>query len=293
MPYFDPLTGETVDVTAIYGGAGNLQSEDLRTRTLSLTANPLPKYRLQLNLDYVENDLRNQIGALPPPSSAVVAAFPDRFLRDASGTLILVDNRSVNFARQRSEQVRFGVSFTVPLTGSVLVPPNREAGTARRRIPPLNLQVNASHTVLLSNTTVIREGLPEVDLLEGGAIGIGGGRQRHATDFNLALTKGATGLRLSARRHGASYLITGTQAEPDLLTFDPLTTVDLKIFADLGQLFPSAKLAKDTRLTLAFDNLTNERQRVRDIAGAVPQAFQPVRRDPVGRTVMFELRKVF
>ena len=79
MPYFDPLTGETVDVTAIYGGAGNLQSEDLRTRTLSLTANPLPKYRLQLNLDYLENDLRNQIGALPPPSSAVVAAFPDRF----------------------------------------------------------------------------------------------------------------------------------------------------------------------------------------------------------------------
>ena len=76
MPYFDPLTGETVDVTAIYGGAGNLQSEDLRTRTLSLTANPLPKYRLQLNLDYVENDLRNQIGARSPRSPTVSSATP-------------------------------------------------------------------------------------------------------------------------------------------------------------------------------------------------------------------------
>lgn len=293
VTYFDPLTGQTVDVTTIYGGAGGLLPEDLRTRKLSVSASPLQKYRLQLNADYIVNDLENQIGALPPPSSSVVAAFPDRFQRDASGTLVLVDNRSVNFARQHTRSVRVGAGFSIPLTEAVIIPPNRETGAARRRIPGMTLQVNGSHTYLLESKTVIREGLPEVDLLDGGAIGIGGGRSRHATDLNLALTKGGTGVRANLRQRGVSYLTIGSAASPDLLTFRALTTFDLKAFADLGQLLPNDPLAKDTRITIAFDNLLNDRQRVTNSAGVTPQAYQPAYRDPIGRTVMVELRKVF
>jgi iron complex outermembrane recepter protein len=293
VPYFDPLTGQTVDVTTIYGGAGGLLPEELRTRTLSATANPLPKYRLQLNADYIVTDLENQIGALPPPSSAVVAAFPERFVRDSTGTLILVDNRSVNFARQLSRSLRLGASFSVPLTEAVVVPADREAGTARRRVPGLTLQVNGSHTYLLENTTVIREGLPEVDLLEGGAIGIGGGRPRHSTNFNLALTKGGTGVRASLRQRGISYLVIGSAMTPDRLIFESLTTLDIRAFADLGQLLPNNPLAKGSRLTVVFDNLFNDRQRVTNSAGSTPQAYQPAYRDPIGRTIMVELRKVF
>ena len=293
VPYFDPLTGDTVDVTVIYGGAGNLKSEDYRTRTLSWTATPLPKYRLQLNVDYLFTDVRNQIGSLPPPSTAVVLAFPDRFQRDASGTLTLVDNRTVNFARQRDQELRFGIGFTIPLTAGEVIPADRAAGTQRRRIPPLNLQVNASQTFQLESTTVIRAGLPEIDLLKGGAIGIAGGGQRLSTNVSVALTKGGSGIRMNLRRRGASYLVTGSAASPDLLTFSPLTTVDLRAFADLGQMFPKAKLMKGTRLTVSAKNLMNERQRVADAFGNVPQAYQPVRRDPVGRTLMVELRKVF
>ena len=58
-------------------------------------------------------------------------------------------------------------------------------------------------------------------------------------------------------------------------------------------MFPKAKLMKGTRLTVSAKNLMNERQRVADAFGNVPQAYQPVRRDPVGRTLMVELRKVF
>ena len=293
VAYFDPLTGQTVDVTQIYGGSPSLHNQDLRTRTLSWTATPLQKYRLQLNVDYLFSDLRNQIGALPPPSSAIVAAFPDRFQRDASGTLFLVDSRSVNFAQQRSEQLRFGAGFTIPLTASVTIPADRKAGTKARRIPPLNLQVHASYTVLLNNTLLIREGLPVIDLLAGGAVGVAGGQQRHAWDFNLALSKGGTGVRVSAQNRGVHYLATGTMAVPDLLTYHPITTVDLRAFANLGQLLPASKWAKDTRLTLAFDNVLNDRQQVRDLSGSVPQAYQPVRLDPVGRTVLLEIRKVF
>jgi hypothetical protein len=294
VPYFDPLTGDTVDVTTIYGGSRGLVPESLRTRQLSATLTPLNKYNLRLSADYLASDLDNQIGALPPPSSAVVAAFPDRFRRDASGTLILVDSSTVNFARQHTEQLRLGTNFMIQLAPGSIAPAATGAtpGT-RRRTPPLRLQVNAAQTILLESNSVIRAGLPVIDLLDGGAIGIGGGRERNGTDVSLALTRGGTGVRLSARRRGASYLVIGTTAAPDLLTFEPLTTVDLKAFADLGELFPSRGALKKTRITLAFDNIANDRQRDTNTAGETPQAYQPVRRDAVGRTILLELRKVF
>jgi len=292
VPYFDPLTGETVDVTLVYGGATTLRNEDLRSRTVSLTANPLRKYSFQFDVSYSADDLRNQLGALPPPSTAVVVAFPDRFQRDASGTLVLVDNRSVNFARQRTEQLRFGLRFAIPLTRSAPLPGKIGLGSTRRT-PPLKLQVMASHNILLKNSTIIREGLPEIDLLKGGAIGIAGGQQRHATNASIALNRGSTGLRFDVRRRGKSYLSIGTPSVPDRLTFSPLTTVDFQLFADLGQLFPGHRFTKGAKITLAFDNMTNQRQRVTNLSGETPQAYQPVRRDLIGRTFMVELRKIF
>jgi hypothetical protein len=271
-----------------------LLPESLRTRTVSATLTPWRKYNLRLTADYQANDLDNQIGALPPPSSAVAIAFPDRFVRDANGVLVLVDSSPVNFARQHTEQLRLGANFVIQLTPPATAPATPAvSGASRRRIPPLRLQVNASQTIQLEGTSIIRAGLPIVDLLEGGAIGIGGGRERNTTDFSLALTRGSSGLRLNARRRGASYLAIGTTAAPDLLTFEPITTVDLKIFSDLGELLNTQGVLKKTRVTLAFDNILNDRQRVTNSQGQTPQAYQPVRRDPLGRTIMLELRKVF
>ncbi|MGH6786861.1 MAG: hypothetical protein ACREBO_08520 [Novosphingobium sp.] len=293
VPYFDPISGETVNVTTISGGAANLDNQEQRTRTLSLTASPYKPYNLQLNADYVVTDLTNLTGALPPPSSAVVAAFPDRFQRDVNGRLVLVDNRTVNFARQHSRSLRLGGSFSLPLS-QVVAPSVAIAGQPRRRpLPRTTLQVNAAHTILLENTTTIRAGLPEVDLLQGGAIGIGGGQQRHSTDLGLALTRGGTGVRAQATWRGESFLQIGTLAAPDLLAFEPVFKLDLRVFADLGQLLPGTSLAKGTRVQISFENLTNNRQLVRNLAGITPLGYQPAYRDPIGRTVSFELRKVF
>lgn len=291
VPYFDPVTGQTVEVTTIYGGAANLDNEKYRTRSIALTLTPLKQFGLQFNAEYAVDDLRNQVSALPQPSTAVVAAFPDRFIRDSSGTLVLVDNRSVNFARQHSEVLRLGLRFTLPLTQPGPVQPRNAKGD-RRRTPALRLAFTLNHSILLQSRAVIRAGLPEVDLLKGGSIGIGGGQQRHTTRASLALTRGATGVRLEYARRGASNLATGTLALPDLLEFSALSTLDLKAFADLDGLFPKVGLPKGTKVTLAIDNLTNQRQLVTSLAGTTPQAYQPVRRDPVGRTVMLELRIV-
>lgn len=294
VPFFDPLTGETVNLTIINGGAANLRNETQRTKTISLTATPLRKYNVQLNATYLDIDVSDQIGPLPIPSAAVVVAFPDRFQRDSSGRLVLVDNRTVNFARQNNRELRVGLGFTIPL--SPATSRQSSGGSAKAatiRVPPTTLQVNASHTFLLESKSVIRDGLGTIDLLDGGAIGIGGGRQRNMSDANIALTQGGTGVRLNAIRRGVSYLRTGTVDQPDLLTFEAITKFDLRAFVDLGSKFPDFKMAKGTRITLSLENIANERQRITNSLGIVPVSFQPAYLDPVGRTVMFELRKVF
>jgi len=297
VPYFDPLNGQTVDVSLIAGGAGGLTNQVVRTRKLSLSASPLTKYRALINADYTVTDIANQIGALPPPSSAVVQAFPERFVRDGDGTLIVVDSRSVNFERQHTRQLRLGGGFTVPLREAVVLQAaarkQGEPSSPRQRIPALSLQLNASHTFVLESTTRVRAGLPVIDLLDGGAIGIGGGQGRNSSDLSLALTQGRTGIRFNMRRRGESLLIIGTETSPDLLSFSPVTTADLRLFADIGQHMPQKKWAKNFRLTMDVKNLLNSRQSVTNLAGSTPQAYQPIFRDAVGRTVAFEIRKVF
>lgn len=289
VPYFDPVRGETVPVTTIYGGGGSLRSETQRLRTLSVSASPWSRYKLQVNADYSISDTRNQFGALPLPTQAVVAAFPDRFVRDASGRLTLVDNRTVNFDRLRSRQLRLGTSFAVPLEPM----PLDANGKARAYGPRMTMQVNAAHTIVLESTSVIRAALGQVNLLSGGAIGLGGGQQRHLTTANVSVMRGPSGFRLSASRRGQSQLLYGSQAAPNRLTFQPISTFDLRAIADMGSLVPKSPFWKGARISLVVDNIGNARQRVTAANGDLPLGFQPAYRDPIGRTVALELRKVF
>lgn len=289
VPYFDPVRGETVPVTTIYGGGGALKNETQHSRTLSLSASPWSRYKLQLNADYTISDTRNQFGALPLPTPAVVQAFPDRFVRDASGRLTLVDNRTVNFDRLHARQLRLGTSFAVPLEAMPLDARSKPKAYG----PRLTLQVNAAHTIVLESTSVIRAGLGEVNLLSGGAIGIGGGQQRHLTTANVSMMRGSSGFRLSASRRGQSQLLYGSQGSPNRLTFLPISTFDLRAIADMGSLVPKSSFWKGTRISLVVDNIGNARQRVTAASGELPLGFQPAYRDPIGRTVALELRKVF
>jgi outer membrane receptor protein involved in Fe transport len=118
--------------------------------------------------------------------------------------------------------------------------------------------------VVFTDRILIRPELDPVDLLEGGAIGIASGRVRHQID--------------------------GTT---DMLRFSHVTTVNLRAFADMRRLLPESPWAKGLRLSLDVINLTNHRQSVRDRFGNTPLQYQPGYRDPIGRTVEFELRKVF
>jgi len=291
VPYFDPVRGVTSEVTTVTGGALGLRNEQRRSQAVALTLSPLPQYRSQIDAEYSEDRFLNQIGALPFPSAAVVAAFPERFVRDAAGNLTLVDSRSVNFDNQKNRQLRVGTRFTIPLEPKA--PITRDANGRRRRPAQLNLQAAASHVVVLSSKATIREGLPVVNLFEGGGLGVGGGLARHITNFNLGLFKGETGLRAEYVRRGDSKLVYGPSNNLELLNFGAFSTFDLRAVVAVGQHFPRSPALKGVRVTATVRNLFNERQSVTDRSGSTPQAFEPVRRDPIGRTFMIELRKTF
>ena len=290
--YFDPITGETVEVTTISGGAANLKNQRLRLRRLSVTAAPWTAYNLQLGSDLLITDFYNQFGALPQSSPAVVAAFPERFRRDSSGRLTLVDIRTVNFDRQHSSELRTSIGFTIPLSRTAAPRAAAPRAPGVRSVPHKpTLQVNASFTRLLTNVSTIRKALGSIDLLSGGVIGLGGGRQRNAADANVTLSDRNIGIRANLTWRGRSFLVSGTNAAPDRLAFDAYAKLDIKLYADMNRLFGASPFTRGGRITLSVDNVLNDRQQVRNSLGQVPQSFQPVYRDPLGRTIMLEIRK--
>lgn len=295
---FDPLTGETVDVVQITGGNPLALPQTTSQRRLSAILRLVPRLNLQLNAEYSDTDRRNFLASLPDSSAAVMLAFPDRFVRDANGVLTTVDLRPVNFDSEREKRFRWGFSMNAKLGGRQASASTGPAGggAPARRAPPkpsTYLQLTANHTMVFSDRIAIRPGLPPVDLIHGGAIGIGGGRLRHQADATVALTSGGLGARLGINWRGKSSLITRIGNSTDTLRFSPVLGFNLRLFAEGGRLVPHWKWAKSLRLSLDAINLTNQRQKVRDSAGSTPLQYQPGYRDPIGRTIEIELRKVF
>ncbi|PXA85113.1 TonB-dependent receptor, partial [Nostoc sp. 3335mG] len=135
---FDYRTGQTVDVTEIAGGNPDLKADSRHIEKLGLNLKPFSKLDLTLSANYIHSTIRNAIAALPSPTAAIEAAFPDRFTRDDDGDLTGIDVRPVNLYRERREELRWGVNFTQKLKTSKKVIDAfrqlRESGAFRR--PP-------------------------------------------------------------------------------------------------------------------------------------------------------------
>lgn len=155
------------------------------------------------------------------------------------------------------------------------------------------------HTWRLEDTILIRGGVPELDLLDGSATGSRGGQSRHSVELRAGVTKNGLGARINADWNSATRIRangTGGSASAQDLRFGALTTVDLRLFADLGaqrKLVTAVPFLRRSRVTLAFDNIFNQRLDVRDTAGLVPIGYQPDLLDPLGRSVRVSFRKLF
>ena len=291
---FDPLTGQTVDVTQIGGGNPFILPQNTKIWRASAIARLVPRLNLELSGEYTDTEIRDFVSTLPEASAEVMLAFPDRYVRDSNGVLTVVDLRPVNFQSEHEKRFRWGLSMNAKLGGGGQPPAPAAAGTRRAlRTPTTYLQLTANHTIVFSDKIVIRPGLDPVNLLSGGAIGIGGGRPRHQLDGTAALTSGGLGVRMGMTWRGESLLDSRVGGTVDTLRFSPVFIFNLRAFADMKRFFPTSRAARGLRLSLDVINLTNDRQKVRDSFGNTPLQYQPAYRDPLGRTIEFEIRKVF
>jgi iron complex outermembrane recepter protein len=317
---FDFVRGDTALVTQITGGNRALLPSDRRTFKLAATLKPFEKPDITFSGDYTTTQTKGGLASLPPASLASQAAFADRYVRDASGALIRVDSRAVNFARTDASQFRWGINFSQPLkTSQAQIDamraafqsrfPNGPPGAAGRgsgqRGPGggfggggpggsggrLNFAIY--HTVHLTDSVMLRDGLPIIDLLNGGAIG-SGGQPRHQVEVQAGIAKNGFGARITGDWKSATR-VTGTVAADDL-RFSDLATVNLRFFANIGQMpwaIKSAPWLRGTRISVGVNNLFDARQRVTDSAGATPISYLPGYLDPFGRTMRITIRKMF
>jgi hypothetical protein len=155
------------------------------------------------------------------------------------------------------------------------------------------LQFSLTHTLNLKDQVLIRPGVPELDYLRGDAFGSSGGRPRHEIEAQAGWSNNGLGARLSADRRSGTRV---DSAADGSLRFSPLTTFDLRLFANLGERFnlvAKHPWLRGTQVRFEVRNLFDAKPRVRDAAGEVPFSYQPDLLDPLGRTVGISIRKLF
>jgi uncharacterized membrane protein YgcG len=155
------------------------------------------------------------------------------------------------------------------------------------------LTFSLTHTMNLRDEVIIGPGLPELDYLRGDAVGSSGGRPRHEIEAQAGWANNGLGARLSADWRSGTRV---DSVDGGNLRFSPLTTFDLRLFANLGERFDLVARhpwLRGTQLRLEVRNLLDAKPRVRDDNGGMPFSYQSDLLDPLGRTVGFSIRKLF
>jgi hypothetical protein len=123
----DFTTGQTVDIIRIDGGSPALLADSRRVISLGARIRPIEDEDLVFTANYTDTRIENPIASFPTATPEIEAAFPDRFVRDASGRLVSIDARPVNFARSDREELRWGLNWSQPIG------PQRPPGGWRQR----------------------------------------------------------------------------------------------------------------------------------------------------------------
>jgi hypothetical protein len=330
VPVFDYLTGQSVEVTQV-GGANPLLRKDNRNVTkIGLTLKPIATQDLTITANYIQSDIDNPIQTFPAASAAIEAAFPARFIRDATGDLVEEDIRPVNFARSERTELRWGIDYSRPLGKQPPPRPPFPGLDAARRAraasagdsggpgsgpgggggrgggfgrfggggPPIGgrLQVAVYHTMIFTDRLITAPGGPTLDLLGGAPASGVGGQYRNEIEGQLGATLHGYGVRLSEDWREATVV----QGLPGVATgdlhFSGITSLNLRLWANLGQqrgLVKRNPWLRGARVTLSVSNLLDERVQVRDSLGVTPLTYQPGLIDPVGRTITLSVRKLF
>lgn len=321
---FDFATGQTVFVTRIDGGNPGLNSDNRRVFKAGVTFRPLGETDLSLSSTWTVSQTDDVLAAFPTITPELEAALPDRFVRNADGDLVSFDARALNYDSAERQDIRTGFNFSrafgTPTPAAAGAPGMRGArgargpggGGPRAGGPPgggavrfgggggrgrgggmqpgqgrFNLSVY--HTWRLQDEIVIRDGLPVIDLLDGGATGSRGGSPRHEIQAQGGVFRNGMGAFVNANWRDSTQV-------GDTLRFSDQTTINLNMFVDLGQqqsLVQRFGWLEGSRLNLGFQNIFDTRTEVTTLDGSdLPLNYQSDYLDPQGRTISLTFRKI-
>jgi hypothetical protein len=286
VPVFDYGKGRTAIVTLILGGNPDLAAEHRLVRSLALTAKPFANRELRLSATYEITRIRNQFGNVYAITPLTEAILPDLFVRDASGRLVSVAFRPINFSLAR----RRVLNMTVNASGKIgKAPPALTPGGGP---PPQQVSYygGIGPSIKFSDRLQLRPGTPELDLLAGDTIQGGGTARVYGYAYG-GINFYGYGFTFNAWRAGGSRIRSADPASD--LRFSSQFRLNLGAHLSLGRVLKHDSWARRFRISLDVSNATEHRQRVRDRNGIVPNRYQPDLLDPIGRTVTLTLRKLF
>lgn len=150
-----------------------------------------------------------------------------------------------------------------------------------------------NHNIVLENEVLLSENGPRFDQIDGFLLG-GGTVPRHSSRLQGGIFWQGYGFRLSGRYTGEAVTRGGDLPGSSDIFFSDLATFDIRLFADLGEVFDKDEgWLKGLRVSAMVDNVFDARFRVTDEDGNVPAAYEPFRIDPTGRYLGIEVRKAF
>ena len=177
----------------------------------------------------------------------------------AAALEIEIDARLVSFARTETERLRWGANLRRTFGGIAPDDAGADDFEAEEDESGWRLNANFTHSVQLANRRLARTGLPEQDLLDGGA-GTGNGQSRHTLQSRIGLSHQGIGMQLRANWKSRARITAGTTEDPNRIVFSPLLRVDVSAFANLDSVFEGSPWAEGARLSLIH---------VEDLANAV------------------------
>ena len=155
--------------------------------------------------------------------------------------------------------------------------------------------VSLYHTVRFSEKVVVAETGPILDLLDGDALS-SGGVARHALELEGGTFYRGFGLRLTGSWTAPTRVRSSGAPTSSDLRFGSVLILDARLFINFDQqasVIEKMPFMKGMRLSFEFNNIFESRQKVTDPNGEVPLTYQADYRDPRGRFVGIDLRKMF
>lgn len=327
VPVYDFARGETALVTIVGGGNPALVKET--QRDLKIAANwELPFLRnSNLLVEYFRNSSDDVTQSFPLLTPAVEAAFPGRVVRDpATGQIVSIDRRPVTFDKIESSRLRWGFNiggqYGTPDPNAKQSPMRGLGGPARGRGGGPRVGAHGGgrggprmghgsmggggdgrgrwnlalyHTWRFSETVTIAAGGPSLDLLDGEAIA-DGGVARHSLELEGGTAYRGFGIRLRGNWIAPTRVSASGAPGSSDLRFGSVFDLGARVFVNFDQrhkLVEKMPILKGTRLSFEFDNIFDSRQRVTDASGVVPLNYQAAYRDPRGRFLGIDIRKLF